>query len=87
MLEPIELFRPLATVAQFLWRVVLWLAWDFALHMVAWSVGWCVCRALTFGQLPYAKIGDLEDASWSITVFIELLGVTTIFAVAYLLMS
>ncbi|HST45282.1 MAG TPA: hypothetical protein VLK29_08665 [Luteimonas sp.] len=50
--------RPVFLLARFL----LWLAWDFMVLTIAWSIGWPVWRALTLGRFPHVGLGEYEHA-------------------------
>jgi len=61
-------------VARFLW----WLAWDLCVETVGWSIGWPICRVLTFGRFPKASFGRMEDASVPAWAGVEAVGLATL---------
>lgn len=77
------LFRPLATGALWLLRALLWLAWDLALSIVGWGIGWCVCRVLTFGRYPGVGIGEEAHCEFLPRLAVELLGLATLFGLVW----
>ena len=52
------LARPLLALGRFL----LWLAWDFLVYTIFWTMGWPLWRLLTLGRFPHVGIRGYEDA-------------------------
>jgi hypothetical protein len=66
--------RPVLAIA----RVVLWLAWDLCLEIIGWSIGWVVCRTLTFGHWPKAKYSEMATLDSTEALVVELIGLGTL---------
>lgn len=45
-------------------RGLLWLTWDFFVFGIAWSIGWPIWRALTFGRFPHVDFREHDDAGF-----------------------
>lgn len=60
-------------------RVLWWLAWEVCIETVAWSVGWCVLRVLTWGRYPAERLGGVDEASTGTAIVV---GVTGLLALA-----
>ena len=74
-MEGVELLvRPLMMLA----RIVLWLCWELCFEIVCWSIGWVVCRALTFGKFPKATLTEVESLDWTEALVVELIGLVAI---------
>lgn len=80
----VEAGRPLFRLFYYIFRGVLWLAWDLSIQMIGWSVGWFVLRLLTFGHLPNYKFSEQNIASFGQALFIELFGVFIIGLITFL---
>lgn len=59
-----ELLEWLARPLLWLARGLLWLAWDFFVFGIAWSIGWPIWRALTFGRFPHVDYREYDDAGF-----------------------
>ena len=44
----------IAAVLRALW----WLAWDFGVETIGWSIGWGVCRLVTAGRFPHERLAS-----------------------------
>lgn len=81
MVDLDDMLRPMLWVARALW----WLAWDFMVQTIGWSIGWCIWRGLTFGRFPEADLKEMERASFWVSVLVELTGLAALGGVIVLL--
>ncbi|UTW04941.1 hypothetical protein KDX31_08065 [Amphritea atlantica] len=44
-------------------RALLWLIWEMFFEVIAWYVGWPICRILSLGHHPEESINEHEQAS------------------------
>ena len=82
MLDILELLaKPLLALARFL----LWLSWDWFFHTISWSIGWPICRVLTFGRFPETGFRDIDEtADWAVFI-VCLIGLATLVGAIWLL--
>lgn len=59
-------------------RFLLWLVWDMLICMVAWWIGWPICRVLCFGKFPDAGFWDYEASEWHEAFFVCLVGLAAL---------
>ncbi len=45
-------------------RFLLWLVWQLFVEMIAWAIGWVMCKTATFGTWPKAKLDECETRNW-----------------------
>ena len=84
MIDGVELmFRPLVMLGRFL----LWLVWELCIEVIAWAIGWLVCKTITFGKWPNVKFNERENLEWFEAAIIETIGLATIFLLVYLVAS
>jgi hypothetical protein len=69
-----ELLEWLARPLLWLARGLLWLAWDFFVFGIAWSIGWPIWRALTFGRFPHVDYREYDDAGFFEIVLVSGVG-------------
>ncbi|WP_019027697.1 hypothetical protein [Colwellia piezophila] len=69
-----EAGRPLFRLCYYLFRGLLWLAWDLSIKIIAWSIGWGMLRFITVGRYPKHKFSEQNKASFWQAVFIEFIG-------------
>ena len=87
MLEGFDAFvRPILSSVLAVARVLLWLGWDFGFQIVGWSIGWVVCRIITFGKFPHVGFGDVEQMEFWVALLVEIIGLLVL-ALAVLLLS
>lgn len=55
-------------------RFLLFLAWDLLIEIVAWYVGWPICRLFTFGRYPEDKINAFDEASTQSQIIVCIVG-------------
>ena len=61
-------------IADLIVRSVIWLVWDLCFEIVAWYVGWPICRILSFGRYPREAINDHEHANMFTSILVPLVG-------------
>lgn len=59
-------------------RVLWWLAWDFCIQTVGWSIGWCVLRLATLGRYPPDRLGGVDDADTGTAILVEIVGLVVL---------
>ncbi|WP_448548326.1 hypothetical protein [Thalassotalea fusca] len=69
-----EAGRPIIRLFFYIFRGVLWLAWDLSFHIIGWSVGWFFLRILTAGTFPKYRISEQEVAPFGLALLVELFG-------------
>lgn len=74
------LTRPFVLALRLLW----WLAWDFLIVTVTWSIGWPVWRLVTFGRYPESEFNEGEVAGTVETVLVCGLGLAILAVVGWL---
>lgn len=57
-------------------RALWWLAWDFCVQTIGWSIGWLFLRAVTLGRFPSEGIGSVDEAEWGTQLFVEVVGLS-----------
>ncbi|HEX7802654.1 MAG TPA: hypothetical protein VF471_07860 [Pseudoxanthomonas sp.] len=75
------LARPLLAFGRFL----LWLAWDFFVYTILWTIGWPVWRFVTFGRFPHVGIREYEDAGAIEALMVCAVGLVLLLAGIWLL--
>ena len=75
--------RPLFLIA----RLLLWIAWDFLFLTVAWSIGWPLVRALSFGRFPHVGIWEYEESGAGEAFIVCGIGFAVLVAIIWLLGS
>jgi hypothetical protein len=73
--------RPLFLVARFL----LWLAWDFLFLTIAWSIGWPIWRAFSFGRFPHVGLREYEESGTGEAFLVCGAGFSVLIATVWLL--
>lgn len=68
------LIRPIASVVLRFLRALLWLGWDIGVSTIGWSVGWCICRVLSFGRFPSVRLGDEDAYDFLPCLLVEVIG-------------
>jgi hypothetical protein len=72
------IFRPIARFALMIARALWWLGWDFFVETVGWSIGWPICRVLSFGRFPETGFGELEETPFWAAVLVEATGLAAL---------
>ena len=75
------LFRALG----YLVRGLIWLVWEGCVEIVAWYVGWPVCRALSWGRYPSRPIHDYDNAGFAETFWVSSVGLITLVVLGWML--
>ena len=73
-----EAARPLLRLFFYIFRGILWLAWDLSVQTIGWSVGWCFLRIITVGNFPKHKISEQKNAPLRLSLLVEFLGIAII---------
>ncbi len=71
-------FRLLSLVV----RSLIWLIWELCFEIIAWYVGWPICRVLSLGRYPKEAIGESEDAGMFTSILVSLIGLGFLVALA-----
>ncbi|AKJ31943.1 hypothetical protein AAW51_5252 [Caldimonas brevitalea] len=71
------LFRPVSLLLVVL-RACWWLAWDFCVQTIGWSIGWAVYRLLTLGRFPSEGVFDADEASGGVALVVEVTGLAVL---------
>ena len=74
-----ELARFILAVA----RGLFWLAWEFLIHTIGWSIGWTLCRLISLGTFPKVQISELDDTPLSIAIIVEIIGLAFLVCIIY----
>ena len=86
MLEVVDtLLRPILSSVLAVARAVLWLGWDFGFQIVGWSIGWVVCRIITFGKFPHVGFGEVEEMDFWVALLVEIIGLLVLALAVFLL--
>lgn len=73
----------LAAVLRALW----WLAWDFGVETIGWSIGWAFFRAITGGRFPAERLGEVDEASFGVACLVETVGLALLALAIWLLVA
>ena len=55
-------------------RSVIWLVWDLWFEVLAWYVGWPICRVLSLGAFPKESLNEHERASTLVQISVSVIG-------------
>lgn len=80
-----ELLELLARPLLLLGRFLLWLAWDFFVFAILWTIGWPIWRLLTLNRFPHVGIGEYEDSGFMEALMVCAVGLAALLAVLWLL--
>ena len=80
-----EAGRPLFRLFFYIFRGILWLAWDLSIQIIGWSVGWFFLRVISIGNFPKYKVSEQENAPFGQALLVELLGIAIIGFITMLL--
>ncbi len=70
-----EAGRPLFRLFYYIFRGLLWLAWDLSVEIISWSIGWGILRIITFGKYPQYQFSEQDKASPWQAILIEFFGI------------
>jgi hypothetical protein len=74
LIDPTDWFDTPKSILLGVLRVLWWLAWDFCVQTVGWSIGWCVLRVLTLGRFPEERLGGVDEAGTYTAFVVEVVG-------------
>ena len=75
-------FKGIYRFLSFIVRSLFWLIWDWCFEIIAWYIGWPICRILSFGRYPREAINDHEQAYTLTSVLVPLVGVGVLVTLA-----
>lgn len=78
MIDPTDWFDTPKSIVLGVLRALWWLAWDFCVQTVGWSIGWCVLRLLTLGRYPPDCFDGLDGADTGTEIFVEIVGLVVL---------
>jgi len=70
-----EAGRPLLRLFYYIFRGLLWLAWDLSIEIIGWSIGWGALRVITLGKYPHYQFSEQDKAPPWQAILIELFGI------------
>lgn len=85
MLDPLDIFDISKSFFVRFLRALWWLAWDFWVETISWSIGWLVLRLITFGQFPSEPLSGVDQASTDLALLVEIVGLATLASMIWLL--
>ncbi|WP_349615780.1 hypothetical protein [Azotobacter salinestris] len=59
-------------------RLTVWLVFEMLVEVIAWWVGWCVCRTASFNAVPRERIGEYDRASRLVAMVVCVTGMLTL---------
>lgn len=68
------ILTPLFFIFRWLFKAAYFLVTELVHDYIAWSIGWCVCRAFSFGYYPKQGIWHDDKASIVTGMFVHALG-------------
>jgi hypothetical protein len=68
-------------------RALWWLAWDFGVETIGWSIGWGFYRLATAGRFPCERLGDQDEASSGTAFLVEATGLVILALAIWLVTS
>lgn len=78
-------FRGLLYVLRGIVRLLLFQVWDLCFEVVAWYIGWPVCRVLSLGRFPKAPISAQEQESTLSGILVSIVGLLSLFGALFLI--
>ena len=72
-------------IASIVVRSLLWLIWDLFFEILAWFVGWPICRAVSIGHYPKEGIMEHEQVSTFNHFIVSLVGLLSLVGLGILL--
>ena len=73
----------LAAVLRALW----WLAWDFGVETIGWSIGWGFYRGVSAGRFPRERLGEQDEASVGVALLVQVTGLLLLALAIWLVTS
>jgi len=78
-----ELLKPIARIFLAIVRGLIWLSWELMIQTIGWSIGWVICRAISFGYFPKERISEVDNAPLFVALVVELIGLAFLLFLAY----
>ncbi len=78
LIDPTDWFDAPRSLLLGVLRVLWWLAWDFFVETIGWTIGWCVLRLLTLGRYPKERLSELDHAPTATAIFVEMVGLAVL---------
>ena len=75
-------FKGLLRLVSVVVRSLIWLIWEFCFEIVAWYVGWPICRVISVGNLPRESITEHEQASNWTSFIVSMVGLLSLVVAA-----
>ncbi len=72
--EASALLKPVARIILTVAKSLLWLSWELIIQTIGWSIGWVVCRLVSFGTFPKERVSGIDDALWFVALIVEIIG-------------
>ncbi|RZU38334.1 hypothetical protein EV700_2264 [Fluviicoccus keumensis] len=85
MLDPTDLFDLPKSILVGILRALWWLAWDFCVETIGWSIGWVALRVVTIDRFPKEALGGLDQANGFVASFVEVVGLVILATTIWLL--
>lgn len=68
-------------------RALWWLAWDFGVESVGWAIGWGFYRLVTGGRFPRERLGEQDEGSAGVVLFVEVTGLVILALAIWMITS
>jgi hypothetical protein len=68
-------------------RALWWLAWDFGVETIGWSIGWGFYRLATGGRFTHERLGEQDEAGSGVALFVEVTGLVILALAIWLVAS
>lgn len=81
------LFKAVLRLVGLLVRALLWLIWEMFFEVIAWYVGWPICRLLSFGRYPKEGINEHEQTTTFTQFVVSIVGLLFLIGIAVLIAS
>jgi len=73
-----EAGRPFFRLFYYIFRGLLWLAWDLSIEIIGWTIGWIILRMVTIGKYPQFQLSEQDKVPLWQALSIEFLGVSAL---------
>lgn len=78
-----ESLKPIARLFLAIVRGLIWLAWELMIQTIGWSIGWVICRVISFGYFPKEKVSELDSTPVTVAFVVEIIGLAFLCFLAY----
>ena len=78
-----DLLKPIARIFLAIVRALIWLSWELMIQIIGWSIGWVICRAISFGCFPKENISEVDGAPIMVALIVEMIGLALLLFLAY----